>query len=194
MSKVAITGNASGTGVFTVASPNSNVDRVLTLPDETGTVDTLQRSGNVIQVVNFQTGVMATGTTVIPADDTIPQITEGDEYMTLAITPTNATNKLNIAVLIGCMTRSVADRYSLALFRDAVANSLASSMYTADVAGYESEMQISHTMIAGGTSEITFRVRMGGHTAGTTTFNGQGAVRRHGGVIASSITITEYTA
>ena len=38
MSKVAITGNASGTGVFTVASPNSNVDRVLTLPDETGTV------------------------------------------------------------------------------------------------------------------------------------------------------------
>jgi len=40
MSKVAITGNASGTGVFTVASPNSNVDRVLTLPDETGTVIT----------------------------------------------------------------------------------------------------------------------------------------------------------
>jgi len=38
MSNVAITGNASGTGVFTVASPNSNVDRVLTLPDESGTV------------------------------------------------------------------------------------------------------------------------------------------------------------
>ena len=38
MSNVAIIGNASGTGVFTVASPNSNVDRVLTLPDETGTV------------------------------------------------------------------------------------------------------------------------------------------------------------
>ena len=38
MSKVAITGNASGTGVFTVASPNSNVDRVLTLPDVSGTV------------------------------------------------------------------------------------------------------------------------------------------------------------
>ena len=38
MSKVAITGNASGTGVFTVASPNSNTDRTLTLPDESGTV------------------------------------------------------------------------------------------------------------------------------------------------------------
>ena len=38
MSKVAIQGNASGTGVFTIASPNSNTDRTLTLPDEAGTV------------------------------------------------------------------------------------------------------------------------------------------------------------
>tara|TARA_R110000787_G_scaffold55939_2_gene128790 strand:+ start:383 stop:787 length:405 start_codon:yes stop_codon:yes gene_type:complete len=40
MSKVAITGNASGAGVFTIASPNSATDRTLTLPDETGTVAT----------------------------------------------------------------------------------------------------------------------------------------------------------
>ena len=38
MSKVAISGNASGTGVFTLAAPNSNTDRTLTLPDEAGTV------------------------------------------------------------------------------------------------------------------------------------------------------------
>lgn len=38
MSKVAIAGNASGTGVFTIAAPNSNSDRTLTLPDEAGTV------------------------------------------------------------------------------------------------------------------------------------------------------------
>jgi hypothetical protein len=38
MSKVAIAGNASGTGTFTIASPNSNSDRTLTLPDEAGTV------------------------------------------------------------------------------------------------------------------------------------------------------------
>jgi hypothetical protein len=40
MSKVAITGNASGAGVFTIASPDSATDRTLTLPDETGTVIT----------------------------------------------------------------------------------------------------------------------------------------------------------
>jgi hypothetical protein len=38
MSKVAIKGNASGTGTFTIAAPNSNENRTLTLPDEAGTV------------------------------------------------------------------------------------------------------------------------------------------------------------
>ena len=38
MSKVSITGNASGTGTFTLAAPNSNSDRTLTLPDNTGTI------------------------------------------------------------------------------------------------------------------------------------------------------------
>ena len=38
MSKVAIVGNASGTGTFTIAAPNSNSDYTLTLPAQTGTV------------------------------------------------------------------------------------------------------------------------------------------------------------
>jgi hypothetical protein len=38
MSRVAILGNASGSGTFTIASPNSNEDRTLTLPNTTGTI------------------------------------------------------------------------------------------------------------------------------------------------------------
>ena len=38
MSVVKIQGNASGTGIFTVAAPATNTDRTLTLPDQTGTV------------------------------------------------------------------------------------------------------------------------------------------------------------
>jgi len=38
MSNISITGNPSGTGIFTIQSPNSNVNRVLTLPDNTGTI------------------------------------------------------------------------------------------------------------------------------------------------------------
>jgi len=37
MSKVSITGNNAGTGTFTIAAPNSNTNRTLTLPDEAGT-------------------------------------------------------------------------------------------------------------------------------------------------------------
>jgi hypothetical protein len=45
MSKVSISGNASGTGVFTIASPNGNTDRTLTLPDATGTILTTATPG-----------------------------------------------------------------------------------------------------------------------------------------------------
>lgn len=42
MSKIALEPNASGTGTFSIASPNSNSNRTLTLPDNTGTVLTDQ--------------------------------------------------------------------------------------------------------------------------------------------------------
>lgn len=45
MSKVALSGNASGTGTFTIASPNSNTDRTLNLPDASGTILTTATPG-----------------------------------------------------------------------------------------------------------------------------------------------------
>jgi len=38
MSSVKVQGNASGTGIFTIAAPATNTDRTLTLSDSTGTV------------------------------------------------------------------------------------------------------------------------------------------------------------
>ena len=38
MSKIALSSNASGTGVFTIASLGTNTDQTLTLPDATGTL------------------------------------------------------------------------------------------------------------------------------------------------------------
>ena len=42
MTKIAISPNVSGSGVFTIAAPNSNDDRTFTLPDATGEVLTDQ--------------------------------------------------------------------------------------------------------------------------------------------------------
>lgn len=47
MSKIAITGNDNGSGTFTIASPNSDTDRTLTLPDASGTAIYADSVGNV---------------------------------------------------------------------------------------------------------------------------------------------------
>jgi hypothetical protein len=54
MSKVAITGNASGTGTLTIAAPNTNTDRTLTLPDAAGEMYT---QGNIVGTVSESSGV-----------------------------------------------------------------------------------------------------------------------------------------
>lgn len=45
MSKVALSGNALGTGTLTIAAPNTNSDRTLTLPDASGTILTTATAG-----------------------------------------------------------------------------------------------------------------------------------------------------
>ena len=146
----------------------------------------------VVQMVNTQTGEVATGSTTIPFDDTIPQNTEGDQYMTLAITPTSATNKLLIRcyVNVSCSTGAW---QQAALFQDSIAGALAATMTFQIQAAGGVENIIEHTMTAGTTSATTFKVRAGMNGAGTTTFNGTSGGRHFGGVMASSITITEYT-
>ena len=50
--------------------------------------------GKVLQIVYVLNGTGATGTTNMAVDNTTPQITEGDEYYTLAITPASTSNIL----------------------------------------------------------------------------------------------------
>ena len=54
MTKIAIQPNASGTGTFTIAAPNSNTNRTFTLPDATGEVYT---SGNILGTVSQDGGI-----------------------------------------------------------------------------------------------------------------------------------------
>ena len=46
MSKIALEPNAAGTGTFTIASPNSNTSRTLTLPDADGALLTTTGDGS----------------------------------------------------------------------------------------------------------------------------------------------------
>ena len=142
--------------------------------------------GKMVQVVNVQDGTLATGTTAMPLDNTIPQITEGTEFMTLAITPTNSSNKLLIEVV--AIVHISSNVPQVALFQDSTSNALASALE--ETGGHAACISLNHYMTAGTTSSTTFKVRIGG-TTGTTYFNGSGSGAKHGGVLASSVTITE---
>lgn len=146
--------------------------------------------GSVVKIANTQTGAVATGTTTIPWDDTIPQNTEGTEFMTLAFTPANAANTLIIEVLANVDVSAV--NYCIgALFKDSDANALAAAAVYQEGASRAMQIQFTHKMTAGTTSPITFRFRAGTGGAATMTFNGEVGARKFGGVMASSITITE---
>lgn len=147
-------------------------------------------------MVAVSTTAAATGTTTIPQDDTIPQNTEGDEYMTLAITPKSTTNILIIeAVLVlGC---SAAGRNTIAaLFQDATAGALAASLQFNDSSSTSLPLGLTvrHTMVAGTTSATTFKIRAGAQAAATITFNGNNSARLFGAITKSSMVITEYKA
>ena len=47
MSQVKISGNASGTGVLTIAAPNTNTDRTINIPDTAGNIVTTGDSGTI---------------------------------------------------------------------------------------------------------------------------------------------------
>ena len=148
--------------------------------------------GKVVQVVNVINGDVATGTSVIPSDNSIAQNTEGDQYMSLAITPTNASNKLIIHVCITGGSSAVTST-GVALFQDSTANALAQSHHYNSQATALNNLSFIHYMAAGTTSATTFKVRCGGAGSNTFTFNGAGGTRVGGDVMASSITITEIS-
>ena len=158
-------------------------------------VDTIQDKGaafehaRLVQVVNTTNVAMTTGTTAIPHDDTIPQITEGDEILSRTITPTNANNILLFEVIVQWATASNV-AMCCALFKDSDAGAIcASGHYGSN--REQNSMRLQHfTTGSLGTSQIEFTVRFGA-TSGTTTINGDNGARTYGGVCTTGITISE---
>lgn len=177
---------ASGDYVMTVDVSASNALKKVQLVN-------LPITGQPVQKVSTNASAVAIGTTIMPFDDTIPQITEGDQYMTQAITPKSTSNTLVIEANL-MLASSTANDLSIALFQDATANALAATSAYQGTANGQTQVTLRHRMTAGTTSSTTFRIRAGGSVAGTTTFNGQGGARKFGGITVSAITITEYRA
>ncbi|HEY3526891.1 MAG TPA: hypothetical protein VGK47_11880 [Nitrososphaeraceae archaeon] len=197
----------SGAGVPSISSTlptavQDNITRVGTVTAGiwTGTTIAVANGGTgvtssnpLIQRVNSSTGAVATGASAIPFDDTIPQNTEGTEFLSLAITPKNSANILEIEIL-GYFSPNAVREVIGALFQDTTASALAATSCTVLTASAICVLKLKHTMVAGTTSATTFKFRAGmSSVAGATlTFNGVATVRMFGGVNNSYITIKEY--
>lgn len=146
--------------------------------------------GMPVQVAQNFTGAVATGTTVIPLDDTIPQITEGDQYMTQAIVPSSGANLLHV-VHEGLYTASAVVFVTASFFRDSGTDSVGAMPTTASTAGQVWQITVEAVVLAAAAVSTTFKLRAGPSSAGTTTFNGAAGARKLGGVLASFVRLTE---
>jgi hypothetical protein len=125
MSRVALSGNPLGTGTFTIASPNSNTDRTLNLPDASGTLNTSGApnevpAGSAAAPAIYPAGDTNTGI-FFPAADTIAFSEGGVESMRidasgnlgLGVTPSAWTTSFGIKALqvgpMGALVGSLAN-------------------------------------------------------------------------------------
>jgi len=101
MAKVKIEGNASGTGTFTIAAPNSNTDRSITLPDAAG--ELLLANGDGSNLTGITTGkvlqvVAGYGTSQV---DTTDSSNWTSTTVTASITPSSTSSKVLCLVVLG---------------------------------------------------------------------------------------------
>lgn len=132
--------------------------------------------GRVIQRFYTSSSSFST-TTQLPADGTIPQITEGGELFSQAITPKSATNRIRVTIAAS-LTTSLSDPgvIGLALFNGAESAIAAAASEQFDN-GEARCLTIVYEAAAGSTSPITFSARAGVNGAGTTSlFTGHGAI------------------
>ena len=169
MSKVAIVGDPSGTGTFTISAPNGNTDRTLVLPDEAGTIITTagvpasaMPAGSVIQVATTtQEGIISTSVQGVPST-----ITNGAQVFSLSFTPKFSTSIILVTtstVMVNEET-NIADICWLALWDGStfIAANSGTGKYSNFAGGLNvGYTSLNHTYSAGNTSTRTISVRAG---------------------------------
>lgn len=152
-------------------------------------------NGILVQAKSAGFSAVATGSTTIPMDDSIPQQTEGNEFMTVTITPKSASNKLIVRGVCHFASSIANQNLILAVFRDSAADAIfVSRQRSPTIADAGESIPFEVEVTAGSTAATTFKVRCGGNGAATFTFNGAAGARLFGAVPKSHISVVEYKA
>lgn len=152
-----------------------------------GVGNTQLAAGVCVQFVRDLGSSDDTSTTAIPNDDTIPQNTEGEETLSVSITPKSATNLLEIECLL--MIGSAAKQVSAALFQDSTAAALAGGTNYCAAENNPVQVVVRHVMVAGTASATTFKIRFGSSDGTSTVLN-----TKLGSITTGSLVVREYKA
>lgn len=147
----------------------------------------------VLQQVRYQTGALASGSTLMTPSSSAPVNTQGTQFMSLEITPKSATSVLVIDVE-AVVSFNEDQHATMALFVDSVTNAISAVRFSVNN-GWGALPTLKACIPSGSVTARTYKVRIGCGTSGTVYLNGtSGEGQYFGGVSASTITITEYAA
>lgn len=170
-------GTVSGTTYLLSNGPDffGATDACLITVREISTVDiavgsgaTVGTSGFVIGSAYVSSSVADTNTTVIPQDNTIPQISEGQQYtaLNIAYSPKLASSMLVVEFDIPWIYNPTTQSSSVwAIFRDSGVDAIQVAYITLQ-AGTVQPLRIKVRVAAGSTVPTTFTLRYGAQSAG----------------------------
>ena len=154
----------------------------------------LNKANIVLQRVVYEANTMTSTTSVIPCDDTIPQITEGSGYMAVYITPKRANSKIEIDVTMHVTCYNATSHLVAAVFKDSEPNAIAAAVVTNGGVGFFVPLRIKKTIQISDTDQHTIQVRVGvPNNSYPISINGTSS-RILGGALTSSLVVTEYAA
>lgn len=134
------------------------------------------------------------GASLIPADNTIPQITEGNHITQLecSITPESSGSRIEVNALVNLGT-AVGGNITLALFKNSVTDAVAS--YPFQIANANNGVHtayIRYSVSVSNTNPIQFSFRAGESTSQEIFLN-RGGIIQGGGTVISSVKISEFS-
>ena len=164
-----------------------------TIWEEVARSQPLYPAGTLVQTQFASTTTEFSVTTVLPHDNTIPQNTEGDEILTVAITPRFSGSKIVVAVDMGVCGINSDGFSTLAIFKDTDADAVGASLIQqAPSGGLNFSASEVFVLDATDTTARTYKLRAGpsGGTffvnRTTTTANIYGS-----GTVQTIMTVTE---
>jgi|GEM_PF-1465673 len=180
-------GSMLASGIYTLVYDGT--DFILTNP----TVDNILPTGSVVDSAVASYDLNTNLATILPADATIPQATEGTEILSISMAAKSAAHKIRIRFQ-GFGTVSSANMAIVASLNIDGAAAACTTATTVVSAQALSPVALAFEYTPGDTDSHTFSIRVGPGSSGVVRLNGSTTTRYFGGTAAATLVVEEIKA